>query len=343
MKPSEALRKMGQAIAYYKGLTPVLGGVTATVLFSQLFYWSDKTNNTLGVYKTLDELCEETGLTKGELRSARKKLCELGVLVETHKRLEHKVYFKIDFDVFDRLMSEFGEVLNVQSAKCKSNTPPNVNLTSREVLDCDFVIDQETTTITTAINTDNNPLPPKPVGEDKKQKFVAEQIELPDWINRDDWIAFCEHRKEIKKPLSERAAKLGISELKKLKDSGENVADVINQTIFNRWAGFFALKRDDGLAKQSTAKEYPGLDCAQVITDFNEILSQRFEPVELNAITREKILSLAAVMKNQTNSAFRGYFAKFNKVASDFYKSGKVGFSFVMKPETMQRVKENAL
>ncbi|MBE2898104.1 hypothetical protein HPC37_04510 [Pasteurellaceae bacterium 20609_3] len=183
----------------------------------------------------------------------------------------------------------------------------------------------------------------KPRFTAKKQKFSAEQIELPDWINRDDWIAFCEHRREIKKPLNERAAKLGISSLQKLKDAGENITAVINQTIFNRWAGFYALKHDDGLAKQSAAEKFPELDCSQVITDFNEILSQRFEPVELNAITREKILSLAAVMKNQTNSAFRGYFAKFNEVASDFYKSGKVGFSFVMKPETMQRVKERAL
>ncbi|MCU0108160.1 DNA replication protein, partial [Pasteurella caecimuris] len=64
MKASESLRLIGQPIAYYKGLTKVLGGATATILFSQLYYWSDKTDNPLGVYKTLDELMDETGLTE---------------------------------------------------------------------------------------------------------------------------------------------------------------------------------------------------------------------------------------------------------------------------------------
>ncbi|VEH67298.1 Uncharacterised protein [Rodentibacter pneumotropicus] len=112
MKASESLRLIGQPIAYYKGLARILGGVTVTVLFSQLYYWSDKTNNPLGVYKTLEELMDETGLTERELRSAREKLRSLGVVVETNKRLEHRLYFRIDFDVFDNLVESFREQSN---------------------------------------------------------------------------------------------------------------------------------------------------------------------------------------------------------------------------------------
>ncbi|MGP1572964.1 DNA replication protein [Aggregatibacter segnis] len=154
MKASDALRLMGKPVAYYKNLSRHLGGATATILFSQLFYWSDKTDNPNGVYKQLDELCEETGLTLEELRTARKKLIGKGVLVETNKRLEHKIYFRIDFDAFDELMAEFGE-----QGKA------------------DFVIDQENTN--TRLNT-NTPLTPQ--GEDSpngksKNNHIAEKID----------------------------------------------------------------------------------------------------------------------------------------------------------------------
>lgn len=177
MKASDALRLMGKPVAYYKNLSRHLGGATAAILFSQLFYWSDKTDNPNGVYKQLDELCEETGLTLEELRTARKKLIGKGVLVETNKRLEHKIYFRIDFDAFDELMAEFGE-------QGKADFPNEENQISRngesrfgEQGKADFVIDQENTN--TRLHT-NTPLTPQ--GEDSpngksKAKRLVEKID----------------------------------------------------------------------------------------------------------------------------------------------------------------------
>lgn len=177
MKASDALRLMGKPVAYYKNLSRHLGGATAAILFSQLFYWSDKTDNPNGVYKQLDELCEETGLTLEELRTARKKLIGKGVLVETNKRLEHKIYFRIDFDAFDELMAEFGE-------QGKADFPNEENQISRngesrfgEQGKADFVLDQENTN--TRLHT-NTPLSPQ--GEDSpngksKNNHIAEKID----------------------------------------------------------------------------------------------------------------------------------------------------------------------
>ena len=162
MRPSDSLRFMGKPVAYYKNLSRYLGGATAAILFSQLFYWSDKTDNPEGVYKQLDELCEETGLTLEELRTARKKLRERNVLIETHKRLEHKIYFRIDFDAFDALIAEFGELDNPDSPKQENPTPRNGESRFGEQGKTDFVIDQENTTLdyNTRLHTqNNNPLP----------------------------------------------------------------------------------------------------------------------------------------------------------------------------------------
>ena len=107
MRASDFLRYTGRPIAYHPRLAKPLGSVNAAILFGQLVYWHDKTNSPLGVYKTALEIEEETGLSVKEQETARKKLKERGILIETLKRLEHRLFFKIDFDAYDDYMDEY--------------------------------------------------------------------------------------------------------------------------------------------------------------------------------------------------------------------------------------------
>ncbi|WP_250483283.1 hypothetical protein [Caballeronia sp. GaOx3] len=75
-------------------------------MFCQIFYWQSRATSELGVHKTSEELCEETGLTYEEQRAARRALKKSGVLIETEKRLEHKIYFRIDEDALERLVED---------------------------------------------------------------------------------------------------------------------------------------------------------------------------------------------------------------------------------------------
>ena len=108
MKPSELLRIIGKPIAYYPQLAKPLGGVNASLLFGHFFYWNDKGHSELGVYRTADEIEVETGLSRDEQRTARRKLRELGVLIETEKRIEHRIYYKLDLGRFDEIISQSG-------------------------------------------------------------------------------------------------------------------------------------------------------------------------------------------------------------------------------------------
>ncbi|CAB3783175.1 hypothetical protein LMG28688_01594 [Paraburkholderia caffeinitolerans] len=104
MRAADVLRELGRPIAYYPFLSRYLGGVNASVLFCQIFYWQDKATSELGVHKTVEELEEETGLSYEEQRAARAKLRACGVLIETAKRIEHRTYFRIDEDALERLL-----------------------------------------------------------------------------------------------------------------------------------------------------------------------------------------------------------------------------------------------
>lgn len=121
MNRASLLHAIGRPIAFHPGLVPVLGSVNAVLFFGQIFYWQDKTDCPIGVYKSSEEIQQETGLTYREQSNAREKLRDCGVLIETEKRLEHRIYFRIDFDALDALL-----------ANCEKRIPRNDKSAVRE-------------------------------------------------------------------------------------------------------------------------------------------------------------------------------------------------------------------
>ncbi|MBR7899929.1 hypothetical protein [Burkholderia multivorans] len=184
MRVTDILRDIGHPVAYYPGLSRYLGGVKATVFFCQIFYWQDKAESEHGVHKTADELLAETGLTYEEQRAARKALRAVGVLIETEKRIEHKIYFRIDEDALEQLVtagpSEQGKVQSakreksisrngkspvremgkVHSAKSENPAPPTGETPPRGQGNDQFVNEGKTTAETTAEKNPQTPMSP---------------------------------------------------------------------------------------------------------------------------------------------------------------------------------------
>lgn len=123
MRPSESLKIAGKPIAYYPKLAKPLGSTNASILFSHFFYWHDKTQHELGIYRTAEEIELETGLSVQEQRTARAKLKERGILIETEKRIEHRIYYKLNLDAFDELMLQHSRSEESTAPKCNINSP----------------------------------------------------------------------------------------------------------------------------------------------------------------------------------------------------------------------------
>ena len=117
----------GKPIAYFPQLAKPLGGSNASILFSHFFYWSDKGESELGIYRTAQEIEEETGLSVQEQRTARAKLRERGILIETEKRIEHRIYYRLDLDVFDELMMQHSPNAESTFPKSQINSPEMQN------------------------------------------------------------------------------------------------------------------------------------------------------------------------------------------------------------------------
>lgn len=63
---------------------------------------------------------------------------------------------------------------------------------------------------------------------------------------------FVEHRKQIRKPLSENAMKLLLKKLGELSGNAGTQIEILQQSIINGWAGVFSLKRDSNRSSQDT-------------------------------------------------------------------------------------------
>ena len=78
--------------------------------------------------------------------------------------------------------------------------------------------------------------PAKPNAGDKK-------IELPDWMPAEQWADFVAMRRQKGKraPFTVAAAKGIVSDLGKLRERGQDVADVLHQSVVNGWSGVFPV------------------------------------------------------------------------------------------------------
>lgn len=98
----------------------------------------------------------------------------------------------------------------------------------------------------------------------KNTKRKIEKIDLPDFIDEQDWSDFLQHRKDSKSPMSTMAQNRAITILSKLTTNKEEAKEIINNSIANGWKGLFPIKQNNnkngdkpnGRNKESSAKRH---------------------------------------------------------------------------------------
>ena len=84
-------------IAYHPIIAKAFGSAKLAILWSQIYYWSDKTKNKDGwIYKTQKDIYDETGLARKEQETARKIGNKLGVMESKRMGSPCTVHFRIN-------------------------------------------------------------------------------------------------------------------------------------------------------------------------------------------------------------------------------------------------------
>jgi hypothetical protein len=100
-------------VGYSPDLARLVGGAAIGLFLSQLLFLSDKGHNPEGwVYKSEAEMGRETGLTKREQQTARRKLLSLGVIAIMRGGWKNTYHFKV---LWERLYQVIAGSLQTQT------------------------------------------------------------------------------------------------------------------------------------------------------------------------------------------------------------------------------------
>jgi hypothetical protein len=110
-----------RVVGYSPDLARAVGGATTGLFLSQLLFLSDKGHNPEGwVYKSEAEMGQETGLTKREQQTARRKLLALGVIAIMRGGWKNTYHFKVIWEKLYQVIAGFQRSQTVPTQKSKS-------------------------------------------------------------------------------------------------------------------------------------------------------------------------------------------------------------------------------
>lgn len=102
-----SLQAAGRCVAYYPAFSAVFGCTKCGVFISQMLWWQGKQADPAGwVYKSQTALEEETGLTRAEQETARRKFRDLGILNEERRGNPARLYYLFNWPRFNAMVIE---------------------------------------------------------------------------------------------------------------------------------------------------------------------------------------------------------------------------------------------
>jgi hypothetical protein len=93
-------RILGRSIIFHRIFLFLTGDLAASLFLSQACYWSDIKEDEGGwFYKSAKDWEQETGLSWYLQKKSRTILLNLGVLDEEENKIEHQIYFRVNYEV----------------------------------------------------------------------------------------------------------------------------------------------------------------------------------------------------------------------------------------------------
>jgi hypothetical protein len=169
-----------RVVGYSPDLARMVGGATIGLFLSQLLFLSDKGNNPEGwVYKSEQEMGNETGLTKREQQTARRKLLALGVIAIMRGGWKNTYHFKVIWEKLYQVIAGIQRPQNATTEKTErlQNVPtePEQNV-STAIIECQQNAATRWKQIAATHNRENNTENKETEITDRENETVWQQI-----------------------------------------------------------------------------------------------------------------------------------------------------------------------
>lgn len=105
-------------IAFQPAVAKALDSIPLAILWGQLYYWTDRTTDPDGwIYKTVDDITDETSLTRKQQTLAKKLGMAMGILEIRRAGKTGVNHFRINFENTEKIVSDFIEKQNYKPVK----------------------------------------------------------------------------------------------------------------------------------------------------------------------------------------------------------------------------------
>lgn len=89
---------LDRQVAFHRRFVDITGSINAALMLSQGVYWQSRNEDGEWWFQTREKWTEETGMTRDEQETARKKLRECDFWHEELRGVPAKLYYKVDLD-----------------------------------------------------------------------------------------------------------------------------------------------------------------------------------------------------------------------------------------------------
>jgi hypothetical protein len=169
-----------RVVGYSPDLARMVDGATTGLFLSQLLFLSDKGANPDGwVYKSEQEMGKETGLTKREQQTARRKLLALGVIAIMRGGWKNTYHFKVMWERLYQVITGSQRPQTVATEKDKrAQTVPTEQEqnVSTEVVECQQNVSTRWKQNGVTQYRENNAEKKEPEKTDRENETVWQQI-----------------------------------------------------------------------------------------------------------------------------------------------------------------------
>ncbi|CAG9172082.1 hypothetical protein LMG23992_02114 [Cupriavidus laharis] len=242
-------------------------------------------------YQSISKIAARTSLHERTVASRVKRLRDAGLLVDTGRRINNIVVYRVpwvDVDGDESPIPNGG----LESIAC--GKPPTAS-TPLEVA-------AEDASPPLAIIKPPTPSPQAPHWEcpqtdeqnEQKEKTnprarrapsrstSTETVELPAWLPVDAWDGFVEMRRQGKHPLTAYAERLALRDLAKLHDAGEDPRAVLEKAVLYGWRGLFPVN-GSGVRQPVPTNGHPAPPRSGLMAGLRERRQQREAVVDVDA------------------------------------------------------------
>lgn len=115
MSHYRTIQALGTPHVIHQGLIDFLDDFELAVMLGHLLYWSDKTDNPLGIYRSNAEWFELFRFKDEKVKKLSDELQKRKLITKTHKRLEHRMFYLFNADEFDRQYEAFLRIGETQN------------------------------------------------------------------------------------------------------------------------------------------------------------------------------------------------------------------------------------